>query len=581
MSFIQINPLLQERGLNSPNLEVLVQDANLYTSLLFQPSGSLEYSDTFLRFSNPNIAEQKFNTFFNKAIEENANIAITPEYSCPWSVIQNLIVNNRFPNENNLWVVGAESIQANALQQIINDTQDRIVWILDNEVVQQNVGRNFFFDPLCYFFKTRRSDNNQEQIVVVVQFKTHPMGGNEWERDNFIRGNRIYVLENATESIRLITLICSDALTININDLPNIVNYPYLIVHLQLNQVPSHQNFRKYRCDLYSMGREKKEFICLNWGRNVQLGQIANWNSFGGTAIYTKSNKLDLTDDRLNANHSHGLYYTHWKNKYASVYYFNYDEYLFLLRNTKPSQEQAPPPNRNRTGPEMITTYEWNSQEETWSDKEDVDDQFGEYCNSIGVPDYGVLLSEELNPINKERLLTLSVGQAISADWFKVDSIPFFKIDDAEIVNRITFTQHPNDESHANRRRYLYQYSILCNTIITDEGNFPNSIVDLAGNCMINYRSDGFEREYNLNLYPTNGDGIPATGIYLGETDPTTANTALNSAQMLFTDSQQSLRLVVWYRDLHGETQNLFIDSKPAITDNRSKSPISIVKTKK
>ena len=58
------------------------------------------------------------------------------------------------------------------------------------------------------------------------------------ERNNLIRGSKIYVLRNDATSINLATFICSDLLDFNERDFDNYIYLPCIFIHLQLNNDP-------------------------------------------------------------------------------------------------------------------------------------------------------------------------------------------------------------------------------------------------------------------------------------------------------------------------------------------------------
>jgi hypothetical protein len=578
MNFELTNNILKNRGLNGPTLEVLDQDANLYSSLLFQPTGTIEYTDQYIRITKREMAGQKFNGFFNIAIKENVELAITPEYSCPWAVVNQLINDNRLPQESKLWIVGCESIQAQQLLNLFN-TCNEIEWIYNEEKVQQNLGNSHFFDPVCYLFKTRLHESNELKTVAIVQFKTHFMGGIEWERDNFIAGEKIYVLQNATDATRLFTLICSDALNASSPQFyEGFMNIPHLIVHIQLNKSPNHQRFSKYRCDLYGEGWEDKEVLCLNWARRVQMNN-SHFHDYGGTAFYTQSNEIELHDSRINHNHTLGAYYTSWKERYATIYLFNYDEFVFFFRNTKPSQRAAPVVNRKRTGLEMLKVLSWNIDENKWSENIEINSGFAELCNSMeGRDRCDTLTNGNIEKVNIERLIALSVGKATRKNWHNVQKNEFFLIGDDGVNKRITFTQDPSTETSERRRNYLIQFARLSNHIVKNDDYFPDTIADLRGNCEVNYQPNGDSNTYNMNLFPIDSNGSCATGIYKGETDKATALETYEKTTKLFDENQNWTRIVVWYRDV--ERYQYISSNKPKITDNPSK-PINSISSKR
>lgn len=585
--FELIDQFLVPLGLQNPLLAVLQQDAALYNSLLFQPGENIDFGPDFIRIADRDRANGKFSAFFQLASERNVELAITPEYSCPWEVVYELLENETLPDEHHLWIIGCESIKARHLQDLM-DNNPNIEWITEEQKIGQHINDEHFFNPVCYIFKTRTQATNQLRTVVIVQFKTQPLGGEalEWERDHFIAGERIYVLQNREESSRLITLICSDILNpqIVINQLPGFVNIPYLIVHIQLNQSPNNIQFSQYRGSTYGMGRANKEFICLNWSRNINLGQFQNWNQYGGSAIYMKPDQekhLNVSDERINNNQSRGMYYTRWANRYANIYFLNFDEYVFLIRNAKPSQADAAPQIQRRSGPEMIEIFHW--QENNWTPAIGVDSGFGNSCASLHhINNYANLLAMYADScINTERLVCISAGKAIHSDWYQPKENVFFRVTDTEINERVTFSQNPCVDTEARRRTYLTNYGILEYVIIQHPGNFPDSISDLRGNCRISYRADVYAENFHLNLYPTNAHGVPATGAFIGISTPEDAEDLLLRMKDFFDDDHFGKRVVVWYYDHNGATQKVFDTGTPKISENTQQSTRSIRKGKK
>ena len=583
--FELIGNLLAPIGLRNPTLELLNQDEFLYSSLLFQPSEEIEFTNDFIRNRNNESASSKFRAFFNVAVENHVALAVSPEYSCPWNVISELVANNNLPEENKLWIIGCESIKARALRELFVEYSD-VSWVSDHDLIEANLANEHFFNPVCYIFKTRSIANNAIRTVILIQFKTSPLGGValQWERDNFIHGRCIYILENRTESSRLATLICSDAINqhLHVNEMPGFTNYPYLIVHIQLNPAPNNPTFRSYRAATYNLGRENKEFICLNWSCNLTLGDIENWNPYGGSAIYIKgeedSRYLNITDERLDQNQKLGMYYSRWSDRYANIYFLNYNEHLFLLRTTKVSQLGASVQQRQRTGPAMLAAFSWENG--TWETKPSLDSGFPAACavlNTTG--DYATLLQMNINnPLNVERLVYLSIGQAVDDNWYSPKKIAFLKVGDDEISKKITFTQTPCDPTQAERKLQLLKYGILEYKIITNPEKIPDNIKDLKNNCSIRYVPAGYERQYNLNLFPSNGDGTPATGVFIGTNTSDNAQDILSKIAAFFKGDHFSKRIVIWFHNGDGELDYEYSPEPPKITDNTSQSTRSFRK---
>ncbi|MES2373373.1 MAG: hypothetical protein V4557_12385 [Bacteroidota bacterium] len=581
--FELITPLLTAAGLHNPELEMLSMDAELYSSLLFQPREELSYADDHIRITNTQRALHKFTEFFNLAFNRNVALALTPEYSCPTAVVASLFVNQILPQENKIWIIGGASIKARELQNLLDANPD-VCWFLETQLVAHNLDNNFFFNPVYHVFQTRRVADNQLQIAVVIQFKTHHLGGPalEWERDNLIKGRRIYVFENEGESIRMVTINCADIFNprAQLTLLPQFINTPYLIIHIQLNPEPNNPNYCSYRRNIYELGRENKEFLCLNWARNLRMMNIHPWNLYGGSGIYMKPNpgELNLSDPRMINNDRKGLYYTRWKDRYADVYFFNYEEYVFEYRNKKISQLNAGLPARRRSGPEMLNTYQWNEANQAWEQQNPCSAGFDLACDALhSVGDYAVVRAlHDVSPVDVERLVYLSNGKALKADWQKPFNISYFGIDDREIIGRITVTQNPDEVMAEFRQDYLMNLGSLEYEVIILAKHFPRSISNLKGNCIIGYRMAGNEDDFHWNLYPADGTGAPATGIYLGTKTPEYAADIFNKMVETFTKAEDGKRVVVWYRDAGGRLKKKYALAKPKFTDNTKKSGRSI-----
>lgn len=58
-----------------------------YATLLFQPLGDIEADANGVRNVNHEFARRQFSAFLRDAARLNADLAVTPEYSMPWSVL--------------------------------------------------------------------------------------------------------------------------------------------------------------------------------------------------------------------------------------------------------------------------------------------------------------------------------------------------------------------------------------------------------------------------------------------------------------------------------------------------------------
>jgi hypothetical protein len=417
--------------------------------------------------------------------------------------------------------------------------------------------------------------------VGIIQFKTEMFGGEgfEWERDNSIRGNTIYAISNRFASAKMAVVICSDTLNnpFDFNFLQDgfFLNDPLLLLHLQLNQKPLQSAYKIYRNQLFALGDKnyKKEIICLNWGRHIPLTDSQYWNYYGGSGFYIKSDRLNLTDDRFNQNHSKGLYYTRWDSAKAHIYFLNYDEHVFLINTTKVSQGAANPTQYARSGPEVRQIFKW---EEGWVEKDKVSACFDSVCTKVeeGLGDLRCL-SESENYINVERIVALSGGDIhFSKTWFTPAVLKQVLVKDDEINSRITFTQDPTLEPKIQRENLLLRYATLKHTILTN----PNNLNSRLRSVELRYVIGNSPDDFLLNLYST-VDKAKGTGVYLGLERPSQAQAVWEALAGLFKDYNIKGNIIVWY-DHGGQLHKIDSNSKPpSIVDNVSRTLPSFKRT--
>jgi len=573
------------RNLQKPDLICLKQDHLLYRSLLMQLVGQIEYDNDGIRILDSDLATAKFEKFIEKALEENVDLAVTPEYSCPWTSIDQFISNGQLPSDGKIWVLGCQSIKPRELSEIINN-HENITWIYDEQLVSRSINENKFFDPVCLIFKTRDAQNVIRNVII-VQFKTHGFGGNgfEWERDYSIPGNTLYNLENLRPSTRLICIICSDTLQgIDFTSIENdfFKNSPLLIIHIQLNQKPFQGNYKMYRNILYSKGRMEdydKELICLNWARNVTYFEDDEekiFNKYGGSGLYAKTNQFNLIDSRINDNHRKGLYYTSWIDKKSNVYFLNYNEAVFLIENTKPSQVNSDPSQIQRSGPIIYKLFDWQND---WVEIHEIDSGFEEICNGFETGQLNLnCLKHNREYVDVERIIQLSCGEIDvfnKEKWNSVSILKSFHVNDSEFNSRNTFTHDPDIGSNDTRKNRMRKYHFLKNILLKDPVQIPNAF---SGSELKFDKISDSKNIYLLNIHsPINGR--KGTAIYLGDKTHHEAQAFKKKIEGFFNEDHQGKQVIVWYNDPH--LNRLFEeDNKPKTNENVSKSPSSFKKTR-
>jgi hypothetical protein len=208
MEITPVSEVLSAEDLHPPTINVLVPSIDNYTALLMQPPGYIEASAAGVRNRDRALARQQFSGFLAKAVQTNADLAVTPEYSMPWDVLVDAIQNGAKPQVGKLWVIGCESIGYAELGSV-KERLSTFATVIHEPLPPAT---NRFFDPLAYIFLAPSANGTgPTKLVLLIQFKTHPMGdADHFEINALQRGTRVYQFGVAGRSIRLISLICSD-----------------------------------------------------------------------------------------------------------------------------------------------------------------------------------------------------------------------------------------------------------------------------------------------------------------------------------------------------------------------------------
>lgn len=549
---------LAGKNLRLPTLNVLEPDVYPYETLAIQTGGELSVRPEFVGHADRPGAIAQFTAFLQLASETNADLVMTAEYSCPWEALTSVITQGLFPAVGKLWAIACEAITPANLQAMIA-AHPNIEWVHDG--IPNRAGR--FLDILAYLVKTEHTDGGLRNVVV-LQFKTHPMGGAPFEQENLIRGDYVYYWRNPVDNVRLISLICSEALAFDQAAAQHcrFDLHPFVVLHPQLNPSPRHVDFSAYRGRLFAQeGGLNIDVFTLNWARGFVL--LGAESAYGASAIYTKAPKFNASDGRLDANHRKGLFYSYWHCHRTELCVFSFDQHVFQFRMHKVKQV-ALAVEASRTGPEMLSLRRWDAATNTWIDSGDADDGYNQLCGAFHEPQCDFIVDPGTNAVDRERLLTLTAGQLRpTPDWYLVRNIPSFIAEFDERTKRLTFTHESAAESREFRRRHLEALIKLQRAILSDPNSFPPTIHDLRGNWRL--RPPRAESDFRFNLESQTGSAQGATAIFVGMLPP-------DEVQKLRDDligawgKEKARRLVLWY-EFQGAFRNTHAPL-PTITDD-------------
>lgn len=550
-----VSNILASEGLGSPTLNALVPNESNYTVLLMQPHGKIEASVAGVGNKDRDLAQLQYGKFLEEARQSQADLVVTPEYSMPWETLVKAIKDGNVPGPGKLWAIGCESIRFGELEAHKQDLAPFAKMLY--EPLQAIPAR--FTDPLAYVFLAPQiNGNGAASIVVLVQFKTGPMGDpDHFEVNGLQCGTCIYQFGGAGQSLKLVSLICSDVFNFLDADATAVYDRA-LVIHIQLNPKPRHVEYRRYRDRLLRFQGDQTEIICLNWARDVEefCGvETKLWKNISGTAWYLKPDKFDERDATLCANHRRGLYYTWLQPLFTHALFFNYTPATYLLQATKVAHIGVPAAISRRRGPQLTKASVWDGDAMAWVEQVGADDGFNALVDESGQAKDELKRIAEDNPFAVERILALCAGEiGHYEDWHSVRKIDSCIIDESEVICRITFCQDTDDQASKFRIARLKRCGNLWNVLKTND-LLPASLADL---------SDEFQLDWSPVSPHQNvlsASGKRATVIYMGEESgiaqaESIFKYAAAFLQRGFADHNEShnarQRLAVWYRGDQG-----------------------------
>lgn len=555
MQVTSVDNILAENGFGVPRLNALVPDQANYKTLLMQPEAYITADDSGVRNSDPEQAQLQFSAFLHTALETGADLAITPEYSTPWKVLEDAIQSDNVPVDGVLWVLGCESITPSELDELAGRLSDKIHFIYE----ECGGDPERFLNPVVYLFRTvHESQSDDPRLIALIQFKVCPFGDNQHYELNRIQcGTRLYYFGGTNTQLRLVTLICSDAFAFTQQYSQQLYDRT-LIIHIQLNRNPRQHQFRNYRTHLFEYGGHATELITLNWARNItaDLGDGPKcWKNIAGSGWYLRPDKFDSSDSVLNRNHKLGLYYTWLEPDKCHALFFAYQASVFLLTATKVDHIGVIASLSRRIGPKVDVTYSWNSNSSCWEPTQVVDDGFPGIAAHAGNAAHDITTLSQTAPLAVERVLAICAGSPISSpDWHKVTKLDSCKIDTSEVVRRVTFCQDNHVDAGRFRQSRLRAGQraarLLSHTAL------PASLSDFAAG----YQFDWQESSPHTNVTSTDGRRATVIALDNNHTREDAENLRDVVAEYLRRTSKSDdeclearQRLHIWYQDPQGQ----------------------------
>lgn len=543
----------------STKLDVLGRDTQRNSFYLYQHKGVFFADETRIGNNDQDEAKTKFLKVLTRAKEENIALVLSPEYSCPKSIIEEIISNSDLqPSQNKLWTLGGESLNKEDLEHLKTLSDENLY--IHFEDCYSNSDKNYV-DPLYYIFKGKH--NEVKKLIILIQFKTRHMGGlwsSQIEPDNLIEGNDIYIVKNDNQSVRLISLICSEAMNFNAAYEPNLIDYhnytdsPYLFLNIQFNPNSSHNNFITFK--QFVLSREKRELITLNWGLDTHFiggNNLYEENNAPRSSIYFKTPdaELDYKSKKIIHNHNKGLYFLQIKRN-KRVYFLNRDIDLFKIHNKSVSIIDGVEEQQRREGPTASNIYCFNNTKDL-EEIVNVSDNHIAFLNDRGISNI-YLLDSQKSVLDKERLLNISTGKVKGKEesrWSDVIHLNSFILNEAdECNNRLTYIEDTFASSETIRKINCSNLIELDSFILSDNTLYPHSIKRLGyKNLQLAFSDNASEHYYKYNVVNDEGILQKATICYIGNASEREVKITYDELQKLFEiGSQGKDTIVVYYK---------------------------------
>jgi hypothetical protein len=539
----------------SAELNILKRDIGPCNILLYQHEGELTGSP--VRIGNRTASYGPLRAFFVKAKETEADLALTPEYSCPFNVLMEVLADqNRWPLQHKLWAVCTESVSREVMEELLNYLSDPRFNLTFDHSVMQSAGN--FVNPIFYLY----TNTDGSLLHVIIQCKIFPMSARREgivELNNLIPGKTIYVLRHETPSNYLMTLICSEAMNFpaavlagNTRTLLEWDEKAYLILNPMVNPDPAHQHFLDFR--RFVLDSERKEIISLNWnGASMLAGNRLVTHLNSRTAVHMQSNDIEQKNkDLIRANQKLGLFYCYLgASKYGFI--FHSDPHLFLFSKAPVYVTGGVNVQRVRPGPIMKSVYIFAHG--AFADAAPPTEHYLTNLTNTGC--YNLFVNDPNNcPLEKERLACLStceVKPAAGPQWFELNNLSSVRLDELETCRR--FTMYPDSSAHSNVQRSKYISAIvLLDHILTQKNLYPASISDLVKrHVRLAYKAgknpSAEDYGYRYNLVSDDGEEVFATVAFLECPNSQQLRTGFETLQKMFgPDNRHRERVVIFHR---------------------------------
>lgn len=278
------NALIQD-GYRIQSYELFESVSDMTDVCLWQPSGEV---DDLPGIPSPyGGLRPKATAFIAEACSAAADLALAPEWSYDIRWVQDH-ADRFFREDAPLFVLGCSPVERAEMEALIQELRE------DFEVRSPDVpdeSSKSYVTPTIIPLKGYEAEDPTEDLrVLLIQYKTHPISdsANPHERANMATGDYVWMVDPTKSPLTLFTLTCSDILHPELR--PGLLREaratPSIVAHVQCNPEPLHENWVRFRQQLFGGGDSSTTYISSNWGRCSSDAGIAQ---MGYSGIYSKA----------------------------------------------------------------------------------------------------------------------------------------------------------------------------------------------------------------------------------------------------------------------------------------------------
>ncbi|MHC1745885.1 MAG: hypothetical protein AB9895_01965 [Negativicutes bacterium] len=315
VEFKKVSTLLGEQY---PDLDVCIGNGTVINVFQWQCLGELTINSNRGVQCEDEEFIKKARSFMQIARDLHAGLVLTPEYSFPYLVLEEIISDKKkWPEQGKLWCLGTQGeSRVSFLNNMTRWSMGCDVMVIDTAFNSLDVEN--FVCPLIYLFL-----NRENKLCILPQFKTHAMADPRlfFEGPHLCRGNTIFIFEARRAECQNVffSLICADAIRISATEILHEIDKNSIILYNpQLNPCPRYDRMTLLRDDLINAKFREVRIITLNWAEHTTIPAMNYEFLTPWSAFYKRKGDKDLNNSNFRANkeqnHLKGTAYALLKN---------------------------------------------------------------------------------------------------------------------------------------------------------------------------------------------------------------------------------------------------------------------------